>query len=95
MEAKDEDIICSYKKGAKKVIKRNGKAYDKFSEHIGLLPTVIISPADSDLIKEGSEVRRKFMDGVISLSDKTYLNHLISYNKTLTQRNVTKVLSSQ
>ncbi|MET1259933.1 DNA replication/repair protein RecF [Flagellimonas sp. DF-77] len=82
-----EKVVCSFKKGMKKVIKRNGKAYGKFSEHIGLLPLVIISPADRDLIIEGSETRRKFIDGVISQSDKGYLQHLISYNKVLAQRN--------
>lgn len=71
----------------KKIIKRNGKAYEKFSEHIGFLPLVIISPADRDLIVEGSDTRRKFMDGVISQSDKAYLKDLIRYNKVLTQRN--------
>ncbi len=84
---REEKIVCSFKKGAKKVIKRNGKAYEKFSEHIGFLPLVIISPADRDLITEGSDTRRKFMDGVISQSDKEYLNILIKYNKVLAQRN--------
>ncbi|WP_420602315.1 DNA replication/repair protein RecF [Flagellimonas sp.] len=82
-----EKIICSFKKGMKKVIKRNGKAYEKFSEHIGFLPLVIISPSDRDLIIEGSDTRRKFMDGVISQSDKGYLQTLIKYNKVLVQRN--------
>ncbi|WP_435622875.1 DNA replication/repair protein RecF [Flagellimonas sp.] len=86
-EGRNEKITCGYKKGLKKVIKRNGKAYEKFSEHIGFLPLVIISPADRDLIIEGSETRRKFMDGVISQSDKTYLQSLIKYNKVLSQRN--------
>ncbi|RIV45258.1 DNA replication/repair protein RecF [Flagellimonas pelagia] len=86
-EGRSEKIICSFKKGTKKVIKRNGKPYEKFSEHIGFLPLVIISPADRDLILEGSDTRRKFMDGVISQSDKAYLNNLIKYNKVLTQRN--------
>ena len=86
-EERSEKIICSFKKGAKKVIKRNGKAYERFSEHIGFLPLVIISPADRDLIIEGSETRRKFIDGVISQSDKAYLSNLIAYNKVLTQRN--------
>ncbi len=86
-EGKTEKIICSFKRGLKKVIKRNGKAYEKFSEHIGFLPLVIISPADRDLIIEGSETRRKFMDGVISQSDKVYLQTLIKYNKVLAQRN--------
>ena len=84
---RQEKIVCSFKKGMKKVIKRNGKAYDKFSEHIGFLPLVIISPADRDLIVEGSETRRKFIDGVISQSDKEYLQSLIKYNKVLSQRN--------
>ncbi|GAL63895.1 DNA replication/repair protein RecF [Algibacter lectus] len=86
-EEKLEKVIVSLKRGQKKVIKRNGKAYDKFSEHIGFLPLVIISPADRDLIIEGSTTRRKFIDSVISQSDNSYLNTLINYNKILTQRN--------
>ncbi|WP_053992247.1 DNA replication/repair protein RecF [Mangrovimonas sp. TPBH4] len=86
-EERSEKIIVSLKKGQKKVIKRNGKAYDKFSDHIGFIPLVIISPADRDLILEGSETRRKFIDSVISQSDKVYLNNLINYNKVLSQRN--------
>lgn len=86
-DLKPEKVVVSLKRGQTKVIKRNGKAYDKFSEHIGFLPLVIISPADRDLIIEGSDTRRKFIDSVISQSDKSYLNHLISYNKILAQRN--------
>ncbi|GER58998.1 DNA replication/repair protein RecF [Patiriisocius marinus] len=82
-----EKIIVSAKRGAKKIIKRNGKPYEKFSEHIGFLPLVIISPADRDLITEGSDTRRKFIDGVISQGDSDYLNQLINYNKVLSQRN--------
>ncbi|GAA4238940.1 DNA replication and repair protein RecF [Postechiella marina] len=84
---KNEKVIVSLKRGQKKVIKRNGKAYDKFSEHIGFLPLVIISPADRDLIIEGSTTRRKFIDSVISQSDQNYLSDLIKYNKVLAQRN--------
>ena len=84
---REEQIIVSAKRGQKKVIKRNNKAYEKFSDHIGFIPTVIISPADRDLIIEGSETRRKFMDGVISQSDNIYLNNLINYGKILAQRN--------
>ena len=84
---RDEKIVVSAKKGQKKVIKRNAKAYEKFSDHIGLIPVVIISPADRDLIMEGSDVRRKFIDGIISQSDKQYLTTLINYNKVLSQRN--------
>jgi DNA replication and repair protein RecF len=84
---REEKIVCSLKKGLQKVIKRNGKTYERLSDHIGLLPLVIISPADRDLIIEGSDTRRKFIDGVISQSDKDYLQTLIKYNKVLMQRN--------
>tara|TARA_R110001632_G_scaffold80454_2_gene179898 strand:+ start:13656 stop:14735 length:1080 start_codon:yes stop_codon:yes gene_type:complete len=84
---RNEKIICSLKKGQKKVLKRNGKAYDKFSEHVGQVPLVIISPSDRDLVTEGSDTRRKFIDGVISQQDKKYLHDLIAYNKVLSQRN--------
>lgn len=81
------NIICSLKKGQKKVIKHNGKAYDKLSEHIGLIPLVLISPSDRDLIVEGSETRRSFMDIIISQLDTNYLTDLINYQKTVKQRN--------
>ena len=84
---KEEKIICSLKKGQKKTIKRNGKVYDKLSEHLGLIPLVIISPSDADLIVEGSETRRKFIDSVIATLDNSYLQLLIQYQKTLAQRN--------
>lgn len=84
---RQEKIVCGLKKGQKKILKRNGKAYDKFSEHIGQFPLVIISPADRDLVTEGSDTRRKFIDGVISQQNKKYLQDLIAYNKVLSQRN--------
>lgn len=86
-ELRTEQILCSYKKGQKKILKRNGKIYERFSEHIGLIPIVIISPSDVDLIVEGSETRRKFIDNVISTADTLYLNTLINYQKTVAQRN--------
>lgn len=82
-----EQIICSLKKSHKKILKRNGKQYEKFSDHIGFIPLVIISPADSDLIVEGSDTRRKFIDSVISQLDATYLQELIQYQKIIIQRN--------
>ncbi len=84
---KEEKITVSLKRGQKKMMKRNGKIYERLSDHIGLLPLVIISPADRDLIVEGSDTRRKFIDGVISQSDKDYLRDLLAYNKVLVQRN--------
>jgi DNA replication and repair protein RecF len=84
---RSELIVCSLKKGQKKVLKRNGKEYEKFSDHIGFIPLVIISPSDRDLITEGSETRRKFVDAVISQLDRPYLHQLIQYQKVLMQRN--------
>ena len=84
---RSEQILCSLKKGQKKILKRNGKIYEKFSDHIGFIPLVIISPADSDLIIEGSETRRKFIDSVISQLDSSYLQQLIQYQKIISQRN--------
>ena len=86
-ENRAEQIVCSLKKGQKKILKRNRKVYDKFSDHIGFVPLVIISPADRDLIIEGSETRRKFMDSVISQLDAIYLQQLIQYQKIISQRN--------
>ena len=86
-EERLEQIVCSLKKGSKKILKRNSKPYEKFSDHIGFIPLVIISPADNDLIVEGSETRRKFIDNVISQLDKTYLKQLIQYQKVISQRN--------
>lgn len=81
------DVYCGIKRGQKKVFKRNQKVYDKLSEHIGLLPLVMISPEDFVLIEGGSEERRKLMDGIISQCDRDYLHQLICYNKALLQRN--------
>jgi DNA replication and repair protein RecF len=84
---KSEKIISSLKKGQRKTFKRNGKIYKKFSDHIGLIPVVMISPYDRDLIQEGSSNRRKFIDNVISQNNKTYLSYIINYQKILFQRN--------
>ena len=86
-KGRTEQIVCSLKKNQKKILKRNGKQYEKFSDHIGFIPLVIISPADRDLIVEGSETRRKFIDNVISQLDSSYLQQLIQYQKTINQRN--------
>ncbi len=82
-----EEIYCGMKLRQKKQFKRNKKEYERLSDHIGLLPLVLVSPDDSVLISEGSDERRKFVDGVISQYNKTYLNHLLQYNNALKQRN--------
>lgn len=84
---REEKVMVSAKKSQKKIIKRNGKNYDTFSEHIGFLPLVMISPADRDLITEGSDTRRKLIDGIISQNDSEYLRVLLKYNKIIAQRN--------
>jgi len=88
-EIKDrrENIHCYYKIGQKKVIKRNSKVYNRISDHIGMINLVIISPHDRNLITEGSEMRRKFIDSVIGQVDKIYLQGIINYNKVISQRN--------
>jgi DNA replication and repair protein RecF len=83
----EDHISCSVKKGQKKVFRRNKKDYDKLSDHIGLFPGVMVSPYDVDLVDGGSEVRRKFIDGLISQYSHEYLERLITYNKALQQRN--------
>ena len=84
---KNERIVFSLKIGEKKVLKRNGKPYKKFSNHIGLIPVVLISPYDNDLINEGSSERRKFIDSIISQNDKEYLINLIAYTRVIQNRN--------
>ncbi|HEY6163200.1 MAG TPA: DNA replication/repair protein RecF [Bacteroidia bacterium] len=86
-EGEEEEIYCGQKRGQKKQFKRNKKEYSRLADHIGLLPCVMMSPSDTELIYEGSEERRKFMDSIISQSDREYLEELIHYNKVLLQRN--------
>jgi DNA replication and repair protein RecF len=82
-----EDVYCGLKRNQKKIFKRNKIEYNRLAEHIGLFPSVIISPSDADLINGGSENRRKFLDSVISQFDSIYLDDLIHYNKIVLQRN--------
>lgn len=85
--SKTEEFFCSLRRRQKKQFKRNKKEYERFSDHIGLLPLIIVSPSDTDLIAGSSEERRKFMDIFLSQFDKEYLHSLIRYNKALMQRN--------
>lgn len=86
-DEKPEKISCGLKKNQKKSFKRNKKEYDKLADHIGLFPVVMISPYDINLIMDGSEERRRFVDNVISQTDSRYLDELITYNKHLLNRN--------
>ena len=83
----DENIYCGLKNGQKKHFKRNKKEYKKLSEHIGLLPLIIITPTDINLIMGGSDERRRFLDSLISQYDQVYLDNLIRYNRAVLQRN--------
>lgn len=87
LDGKEEEFYCGMKRRQKKQFKRNKKEYERLSDHIGFIPLVMVSPADADLISGGSEERRRFVDLVISQSDKGYLDALIRYNKALVQRN--------
>ncbi|NLT04016.1 MAG: DNA replication/repair protein RecF [Bacteroidales bacterium] len=81
------EVSCGVKRRQKKTFKYNGKEYERLSEHIGKLPLVLISPSDEDLIREGSDERRRFMDMVITQYDHAYMESLVAYNKALLQRN--------
>jgi len=83
----EEEIYCGMKRRQKKHFKRNKKEYERLADHIGLLPLVLVSPSDDELISDGSDERRRFMDSVISQYDMTYLNSLLQYNNALKQRN--------
>lgn len=87
LKEEKELIQATFKKGSRKIFKRNKKEYERLSEHIGLLPVVMISPVDSQLISEGSEERRRFMDSIISQFDPHYLHSLVQYQKAVSQRN--------
>jgi len=84
----EETIYCGLKRSQKKQFKRNKKNYDKLADHIGKIPLVIITPIDIMLIIDGSDVRRKFVDGIISQYDHSYLTNLMAYNKALNHRNL-------
>ena len=83
----EEVVSCAVKRRAKKRFKRNQKDYERLSDHIGFVPVVLVSPADADLVDEGSDGRRRFIDSVISQYDKPYLDALIRYNTALQNRN--------
>ncbi|MEY4659489.1 MAG: hypothetical protein RJB36_1255 [Bacteroidota bacterium] len=83
----EQNVHCALKNGGKKTVKINKKEYEKLADHIGKFPVVFISPYDGDLIADGSEMRRKWMDGILSQLDKVYLEEIQRYHKVLEQRN--------
>lgn len=87
VESNQEKVVAKVIPRKKKTFEHNEIPYQKLSEHIGLLPIVIVAPDDTSLINEGSEIRRKFLNNTLSQLDQRYLKELISYNKILQQRN--------
>ncbi|MGN0069147.1 MAG: DNA replication/repair protein RecF [Prevotella sp.] len=84
----ETSVYCGMKKGTKKHFKRDKKEYKRLSQHLGLIPLIIVSPADTSIVDGSSEERRKFMDVAIAQYDRTYIDALANYNKALQQRNV-------
>jgi|JI6StandDraft_1071083.scaffolds.fasta_scaffold52389_3 DNA replication and repair protein RecF len=86
-EEGEDHVLCSVRRGQRKVVSRNRKEYDRLADHVGRFPVVMITPYDGQLVLDGAEVRRKFLDGLIAQFDKAYLDALIRYNRALVQRN--------
>ena len=84
---KTESVVCSFSRKGGKVLKRNGKEYERLSDHVGLIPAVIVSPADSALISDAADERRRYLNGFISQLDRTYLAAVMRYNGVLAERN--------
>jgi DNA replication and repair protein RecF len=86
-DEEEDQIYCAFQKQKQKLLKRNGKEYQRLSDHVGRYPVVMISPSDSVLITEGSEDRRRFMNKIISQYNPEYLDSVLKYSKALQQRN--------
>ncbi len=88
-------IDCNVQIGKGKIFRCNKKEYEKISQHVGEFPCVLMMPYDTDLIREGSEIRRRFFDNMISQMDLLYLQNLMQYNQLQKQRNATLQLFAQ
>ena len=82
-----EQVVCSFSRKGGKVLKRNGKEYDRLADHVGLIPAVIVSPADSALISDAADERRRYLNAFISQLDRAYLTAQMRYNAVLAERN--------
>ena len=82
-----ETVTCSFKRNGGKTLKRNGKEYERLSDHVGLIPAVIVSPADSALISDAADERRRYLNAFISQLDRAYLGSVMRYNAVLSERN--------
>lgn len=86
-EGRKEQISCTYQHKASKVVKRNGKTYERLADHIGLIPVVIVSPADSSLVSDSADERRRYLNAFLSQLDRSYIEAAMRYNSTLAMRN--------
>jgi DNA replication and repair protein RecF len=86
-DGKHIQITCSLQRGQRKVLMSDKKAYERVSDHIGRFPVVLVAPNDTDLVRDGSEERRRFFDGVLAQLDQHYLQDLLLYNRVIAQRN--------
>ncbi len=84
---KAESVVCTFSRKGGKVLKRNGKEYERLADHVGLVPVVIVSPADSALISDAADERRRYLNAFISQLDRTYLASVMRYNAVLAERN--------
>jgi len=86
-DGKPQEVRVGWQRSSGKTVLVDGSAYDRLSDHVGRFPVVLIAPDDTDLVREGSEPRRKFVDAILAQSDPRYLQDLIDYYKYLRQRN--------
>ncbi len=86
-EGKNECVVCTFSRKGGKVLKRNGKEYERLADHVGLVPAVIVSPADSALISDAADERRRYLNACISQLDRPYLTTVMHYNAVLAERN--------
>lgn len=86
-EGRHEHIVCTFARGNGKVLKRNGKVYERLADHVGLIPVVIVAPSDTMLISDAADERRRYINGFISQIDREYLDALMRYNAVLAERN--------
>lgn len=83
----EEHVSVSIARSGEKQIKRNSKLYQRLSDHLGLIPVVMVSPSDNALINDSGEERRRFLNSILSQVDREYLRKLQNYNQLLAQRN--------
>lgn len=84
---RQESVNCTFSRKGGKILKRNGKEYDRLADHVGSFPLVIVSPRDTELIMDAADERRRYLNGFISQLDRSYLASMMRYNAVLAERN--------